>query len=73
MTESEKKPPVAGPVAQKKDPREGFVAPMNKDAYRMALAIINKSEIRGNDAESIVLLKRELARVAGEKPGLPRA
>lgn len=55
------------------DPREGYVKPMHEDAYKMALTIINRADVKGGDAEAVVLLKRELARVSGQQPGLPRS
>ena len=60
-------------VVQKKDPREGFVAPMHGDAFNMAMQIVNASDMKGGNAEAVVLLKRELARVAGKQYGQPRA
>lgn len=72
-----RKKPVAKAVQEeleeKSDPAAGLVKPMHADAFRMAMAIINKADIKGGDAEAMVLLKRELARVSGQQPGQPRS
>lgn len=40
-------------------------APLDKQAFQMVLNIIDASDIKGSDAGNIILLKQELARVAG--------
>ena len=51
-----------------------MVAKMHPDAFRLAMQIINVADIKGGDAETVVLLKRELARVAGaEQSQRPRS
>lgn len=50
-----------------------MVTPMHPDAYRLAMAIVNRADVKGGDAETIVLLKRELARVSGNLSGPQRA
>ena len=53
--------PVAAPVAQAPAPLE----PLTQDAFKMVLGIIDRSDVKGSDAGNIILLKQELARVAG--------
>lgn len=43
-----------------------MVQAMHPDAFRLAVEIVNRADIKGSDAETIMLLKRELARVAGQ-------
>lgn len=50
-----------------------MVTPMHPDAYRLAMAIVNRADVKGGDAETIVLLKRELARVSGNLSGPQRS
>ena len=66
-----KKPAAEAPV-QTPDGSE-LVAPMHPDAYKLAMRLINTSDVKGGDAETIVLVKRELARVAGQLQGDPRS
>lgn len=49
------------------------VDPMHPEAYRLAISIVNSADIKGGDAETIVLLKRELSRVSGHTEGQPRS
>lgn len=74
-----RKKPVAKAVeeAVKEDAQEApepeTIAPMHPDAFRLAMTIVNNADIKGGDAETIILLKRELARVSGQVPGAPRS
>ena len=43
----------------------GLVTPLDREALRMTIEIIAKSDIKGGDAQNILLLKRELMRAAG--------
>lgn len=70
MARTPSKTPAKKPPAKQPDTK---VDPMHPDAYTMAMQIVNAADIKGASAEAIVLLKRELARVAGQKPGQPRA
>lgn len=77
---SRRKAPVKKPAAKKaaaeekpEQPEVQMVAPMHPDAFRLAMAIVNAADIKGGDAENVLLLKRELARVAGAQQGQPRA
>lgn len=63
-----KKTPAKKPAAKKAEAEQNLVAPMHPDAFKLAMTIVNQADIKGGDAETIVLLKRELARVSGAKP-----
>jgi len=42
-----------------------LVAPLKADMLRMVMSIIDNANVKGSDAGSILILKQELARVAG--------
>ena len=80
MAGSTKKTPVKGKqtataravkAAAEKEAQQApvMVAPLHPDAFRLAMTIVNRADVKGGDAETIVLLKRELARVVRQRLG----
>ena len=62
---STRKPPVKkAPAAPAAPQTQELVQPLSRDALRLLLGIIDKSDVKGADAGNIILLKQELARVA---------
>lgn len=43
----------------------GMVTPLDREALRLTIEIIDRSDIKGSDAQNILRLKRELMRAAG--------
>jgi len=42
-----------------------LVEPLDSDSFKRVMDLIDASTIRGRDAEAVIRLRRELARVAG--------
>lgn len=55
----------AAPGAQAAPNARPLVQPLAPDAFKFVLAIIDNAEFKGGDAGNVIMLKNELARVAG--------
>lgn len=71
-TPAPRKRAAAKPTRKKKEPEivqeDKMVEPLNIEAFKMAMQLIDNADIKGGQAGSVLLLKQELARVAGAKP-----
>ncbi len=68
--------PRAKPKAKAAEPKVatdqlGLVTPLDKNALQTVLNMIDNSDVKGADAQNILLLKQELIRAAGLKPQSP--
>jgi len=41
------------------------VEPLDKEAFRTVIQIIDRAEFKGSEAGNVIMLKKELARAAG--------
>ncbi len=62
-----KKTPAKRPAKVKipEAPPPKLVQPLDGDSFKRVMDLIDASTIRGRDAEAVIRLRRELARVAG--------
>lgn len=79
MANSKKKQPVKSPAVkpeldgpEKTGAPEGpaatdptLVKPLAQDAFRFVMSVIDRSDFKGGEAGNVIILKNELARVAG--------
>ena len=78
MANSKRKTPVRKPAAVKEvvepqvpaAPAPQLVQVMQPAAFQMVMSIIDEASVKGSDAGNVIMLKQELARVAGmtQKP-----
>ncbi len=63
------KTPAAEPAATPEPQLSTLVEPLAPQALKLALNIIDNADIKGKDANLVIQLKLELARVAGVRRG----